>query len=733
MRSGTWPDTAVRTTQARAFLSGAERDLTSVSLTSEMTADFALSGGAGNPTTDGSVTWPQGSAVAVSVPQPFERAGVAWPPVTGSPLIVEVGDGTGQWWQQVTGFVDSSSGSLDNPQITSTLIDYIDRLSAVVWHDPLINPMPPTLTGGPWRRIGLTGAYVTNLVARAAGFNATPPVTSATLLSVSCMGSMWPEVGLCVAAAKYQDLEHPVSAWQDTDYGVAAIEPEATYTFAQTAGVTLTACLVPQPDGAIMGLEVGDGSGRGFGLRHNSADRVSVNLFTEAGGAEIVGLPRNGATRATVKATRDAGSKTLGVILTLSDGRTVSGSSFSEDLDVPLLFSRLRAFGADGAAVGAFLVETYFVPLSSLSAPVTARFRFIPLRPQALDAMPALKNRQALGLLTEQAQAQGSSFWIDSRGVLQWADHGILEAAPVKAVKSTDLTVDDFSWTDNLKSVRQQVVVKTRVPAVSRSKSDTVLLWQGQAHELQSDQVIEEWIEPATDVDWVQPDYGFTRIGFDSVTPSLGFGSKSGASYVDDNPNTPDTVTNTGLYNFSIIRTPNSARVVHSTETLPAGKTLVTQISNDVVNLPRNWRGMNLPLLRGKGRIQWSDDTTTYPTGGSGVGTYEHDAGWWVQTPTRLNSLRDWLLSLTTDPIPTVTSVVIDPDPRLEIGDKVTIRDDARTGIEFDLVLTQISQSWGGDRPTMSLAGRVTRITRISTITDPVSPWATFVTKWKAS
>lgn len=733
MRAGNWPDAAVRATTARAFLAGIERDVDTVSLTSGMTAALAITDGAGDPATDGSVTWPQRSTVAVTVPQPFQRTDAAWPPVTGSRLVVEVGDGAGQWWRQVTGLVDTSSGSLASGQVESDVIDHIDQLSAQVWHDPLLSIMPPLTEGEAYRRVGLCGSYITDRVARAAGFYATPPANTKTVLSVPCMGSMWPEIGRCVSAHVFGDLDGVVNTWTNTDYGVAAVGPEAAYAFTPTVAINLTVCLLPQPDGAAVAISVLDGT-RGFVFRQ-ADDVLSVTLPSASGGATVVTLPRNGAERAAVRAFRDAQSNTLYVQLATSDGRMASATSNHPDFATALIFSSALLLAAGGAFMSAVLVDDYSAGLVALDAPQTALFRFARNFPQILSAMPAIRGEQAKSLLLDQATAQGASFWIDSDGRLRWADRGVLEGDVVKVLKTTELTVDNFAWTDNLQSVRSQVVLKRKVPAISRSQRDTILLWQGASQEMDSNQTIEEWVEAPSEVDWLLPDYFFSRISFDAGTPTLRYGSKYGVSYVDEDPATPDTVTSTVLYAFTCEQTPNTstAKITHSTETLPVKKSVVTQISNDVVNMPRNWRGMNLPILRGRGKVEWSEKSASYPTGGPGTGTYEHDSSWWVQDISRVNAVAEWLLSLLTNPRPIVTAVDIDPDPRLELGDKVTIQDAARTGIEFDLVITRIAQSWGGDRPSMTLSGRVTRAQPFGNVVDPASTWETFMTKWKAS
>lgn len=728
MRAGTWNDTAVRTVAARAILDGTEHDLDGVTLTSEMSTDLPVVGGAAVAVTDGTVAWPQDSVVAVTTPHPFVRGTSGWPPPVGTKVLVEVGDGVGQWWQQVNGYVDSTTGDIGSPTVDSRVIDRVDALSVPINHDALLASMPPESDVGLYRRVGLTGTYVTDLCARAAGFCATPPRTPTTRLSVPCMGSLWPEVGTSARADRWT-ITGSAPRWLPTSWGLAAWDVNAEWDLvSETAEPEMTVCMPAQPDGAAMTAAVVNEAGVGVFIQAVASDdtvRVGVRTPSQT---VLATLPRLGVERAAVVVAMTAGQCTA--TLRLADGRsqtvTSSNAAFTSG------WAATKAYLQGDGAMGGLLVEHSPGPWVSLNTPATAQVDVSAI--QFLDAMPALRGEKALTLLTEQARGECASVWIDSTGRLRWVGRGILELGPVVATKTTDLTVDNLAWADNLEHVREQVVIKRRLPAISRHARDSILLWQGSAQKITSGQEVEEWLDPGADVDWIMPDLGFVRISVDGVDPTLPYGSKTGAVFADDDPDTPEVLTSTSGYNFSVETFAGTIKVLQSADTLPSGKTLVTKLPDDAVNIPRHWRGESLPLFRGKGKVQWAERSDTYATGtAAAVASYEHDCGWWVQNDIRADELRLFLVDALKEPTPEITGVDIDPDPRLELGDKIALLDPSRTGLSLDLVITGIRQSWSGGVPTMTLSGRVTRVEQATTVIDPASSWDALIAGWEAN
>ena len=732
MRDGLWDDTSVRTTSARVILDGEELDVDGVDLTSQMSADLPILAGIAVAVTTGSVDWPQQQVVASTVPQPFVREGT-WPPVVGAPVAVEVGDGAGQWFRQVTGLVDSSGGSLDEPAVQSKVVDLIDRLAVPVRHDALLDAMPAIGDGGAYRRTGLLGTYVTDLCARAAGFCATPPSNPATYLSVPMMGAIWPERGTLTYGYGY-NVPDAAPTWRDTAWGLAG-SATAGWDFvlpATVPAVTLTVCLTDQgspDDNAVLSLLTA--AGDGVFLAHAAAsDVVQVGIVTAGGQTVIAELDRLGAGKAALQTAWNAGTLTL--VVRTPDGRSASGSSTDAAFaSQPVLTSATLA--ARGA-LGGFLVEAG-TSTTGLDHQPTALYRVG--EAQALEAMPALAGETALEIITAQARAECASVWLDAEGRLRWASRDVLEADAPAVTKTTELTVDALAWADNLESVREQVVMKYRAPAISRNSRATIPLVELQQQTLDNDQRAETWLEPGGDRDWIMPDATLEPMSGATRAFSVAVGSWFGATVAADGTSDDTEVWATPYSQITVEleRIGDVYRLMQLGDNMGAGLIAVTKVPSSAANVPPWMRGQVLPIIRGKGRVDWTDQQEATATGASAasVASYEHDCSWFVQLPTQRARLRDWLIGKVSTPSPVVTGVEIDPDPRLELGDKVRLQDPALTGLEIDLVVTSIRQGWGGDAPAMTLAGRVTRVERLWTPTDPESAWDRLIEGWETS
>lgn len=725
MRPGSWPDTPVRSVAARAIVGGIPVDIDSVSLTAEMSSDLPLVGGGQLAVTDGSVDWPQQALAAVKAPQPFMPA--SFPPAIGTPLNIEVGDGMGQWFRLVTGRIDSNSGSLTSGVVQSRLVDNVDRLSVPIWHDALINKQPHPHEDR-YRQIGLTGTFISDFCARAAGFHATPPVNPAnsTLLSVPFMGSAWPEVGVVESCERISD---PVlaPAWIKTAYGLAPSDVDAVYTATGGSGSSapvLTACLGPQPAGSVqIKCYLLNSDGWGVSLAHSEvSDNVRVGVKTPAGDITLGLLPRNGNMRAAVKVTISGSTATL--VLRLADGTEATYTN-TDAVFTGWVFSQCQLIGA--GCMGGLMVEgNPASPWATMAAPATAIFRVGPT--PFLFAMPALKGQTALSLLTEQAAAECASVWIDAYGVLRWVGRGLLEADPPVVTKSTALTVDDIPWSIDLRSVYSRVTLPHSAPAIWFSSEYTIRLYQAEVTSMYLGQILEQWYEAPEGTDWIVPDKVFQNSSSLETYAQLARGSRFGGVVEDDSS---ETAGGSGAIATSSTWSSNKVLWRQECTALDAGKVWVNKIA-DKPTMPRSMRGTGLPLIRGKALVTWSELSETFSTGANAatsVANYDHACAWHVQNDIRRTELKDFLCAALANPRPEF-SVSIDPDPRLELGDKVTIQDPYRTGLTLDIVVTGISQSYGADVPSMTLSGRLTRVEQTWTLANPVAAWQTFLANW---
>jgi len=724
VKPGYWPeDTSVRTHTMRAYLggSGTVTPLDQIHVTSELAGDLPgqLVGGGGLAPSTGEIAWSQPAPVATLAPQPWFRGGAVLPPAAGTSLVVDVGDGRGQWWRRLTGCIDSSSGSIISGSVASPIIDGIDKLNAVVNHVPLLPSMPPVADGGAYRIVGLTGPWITDMLARVGGFCATPPAVASTIFSATLLGSLWPEIGVSERADSWTGAV-PGPQWVTTSWGLAAHDIDATYaTVSAWSAVELTMCLTTPPAGSLaMTAAVIDDAGVGVWLAHQTGGDVITAGIRNPGTVTLLTIPRSGTDRVAVGFSVTGGVASL--IVQTRDGRQFTATS--NDAAFASAWACTTVAIQGDAAVGGVTVDANAVGTwRALGFQSTARLRVSAL--QYLDAMPALAEKTAMALLAEQAAAECATLWVDVYGVLQWASCGVLEVGAAVLTKSTSFTVDDLGWEDNIEALRSSVTIQYRQAAVSVHNFDSVLLWQGTGESLQNLQTSEVWVKPDTDVDWILPDMPGTFLTSVVASSLLSRGSWFGAALAGDSDTDVQTYAN-GVQ-VTIVPstvTDNTYRVVTTAAAVPAGLTALLRTPDAAVNLPRWWRGVDLPMVRGKARIDWTDQSVIRSTGATGfIPELIHDAGWWVQNATRLDELLTWLVDHTATTQPTVRSVVIDPDPRLEIGDKLRIEDPYRTGLRLDLILTGIDDTWdGGAAPSMTCNGRVVAATQPFIVAEPV-------------
>ena len=122
--------------------------------------------------------------------------------------------------------------------------------------------------------------------------------------------------------------------------------------------------------------------------------------------------------------------------------------------------------------------------------------------------------------------------------------------------------------------------------------------------------------------------------------------------------------------------------------------------------------GASTLALRGAARVVWRDRATAGAGGSEGRAEYVHDVGWRVQNSdgdvdSVLTQLRTAVSQLD-GPRPYVTGLTIEHDPRLQIGDKIRVRDTEITGADFDILIQE--RDIDTEAMTETISGRCTLI-----------------------
>lgn len=694
MRSGYAPP-LIATPAAVVSSVASERDVTSVSTTREI-------GGGGVPgesaaaAADGSVEWAGATTLDGPSPSPWTREG-QFPPVPGSPVTVAVGTVEAGIYSMLTGVVDSSSAGSDGV-VSSTIVDPVDRLHRRVNLPAYLYSMQPLVEGERLINVGLSSDWVADIILRRCAYFTTPYMGAAQSgVNVPGTGSMIPERGTVTAAGRYGE---PNLAAQflpaDWGWGIhsadATYEPEGTIRASTGFMIASMVSLIHSGPASIKAVEgagewrLNISAGRNFSLAYN--------------GATVASLPGSSETTR-VEARISAGS----VALVTDDGRQASGPHPAPSAVTTAPVSSVQIIAQAGARFGGVMVADQ--PSGTYNSyRLNARMRGETVLNPALLASPRVDARDGLAVLSEIANATCRAFWWDEDGVFQWVPGDTLLArSPSLTLRSRD-SLSDLGWSEALADTYRSVTVDYQVPGVSISRRPNIPLWQGSGQSLDAGQSVEEIAAPSTTEEWIGTQWSPTMAG-GTFQNEHNHGRRSvwGGVVTDG-----DTTTWAGSMLSSSLQSIGNTAMKYtftSSASLPANKSVQLAFPNDdaVSGLWRRWRNEKLPILRGYGRVDWVDDTTTAGSGPSAGGDYAHDGGKWAQgvlgeTPGRI---ADFLAAWLCTPHPRATGVQVIHDPRIQVGDVVTVRDEHAHGVELVVLVTRVSQSVSAKAQSMEL------------------------------
>lgn len=695
--------------KSRVLVNGAVRECASWSVGRELSGDLPAQVAAvsGLVQATGTIVWVEENDVDDMPTTPFNTSS-GWLPRRGNRVEIFAGDGTTEW-KVFTGLVDSSSGSVGE-SLQSTIIDDRDKLSGDFRHDALLRVMPPISRGAAdYRGVGLTYLYFVDAALRTSGFYATPPAEARQAVSVPAQSSMWPERG-GMSAGAVGGYEPSAPSWAETYNsvdGVAIANVKCTYApsvslpFGNLFRMSLT--IDPSHSGSSYVTSYFDGSNN-----VQLAVAPSRTVVARCNGVEVCRLAMGSSVR--VSLVIEGSSWEL---------RTNTGVSSSGSIAPPTSASldRVVVLADQGARVAGFHVcypatstrwdYTKFVPSAKYQIDDMTLFGII-------DAAPAIVDGSCFDLLDEISQATLSAMWIDEHGVFRWAPSTTLaKSATVRELNTAD-DILSLPWEDNLLGTRSKVTVKQRVPAITVSRWDNVLWHQGSAETMESGQVKNDFISPEADEDWVGATYPMILLGDPggSSASNSGHGSFSGAVLTDG------TVEDLGnAYLTASLSKVNAItyKLNHSVGSLPSGKKLELRYPSESSTIWKRWLKQSFPVIRGHAKTSWTDlEVAGSPAGPSWAPVLDHEVGHWLsreggEDGVAIERLANYLAAQTSASLPTIGDMPVVPDPRLQLGDRVTIRSDKYIGAVFTAIITGISLS-AGDSFSQSISVRLTSL-----------------------
>lgn len=707
---------------ALVIVNGVPQEVESFSISRELSSSMPSQVTAGNGITaaTGNVSWSVGDDVQERSAHPWD--GNDFPPKPAAEVVVFAGYGDALV-RQLTGSVDDVQGSIASGDVSSGLVDPIDKLNRPVTFPALLSEMPPYNEEGPFVFPTLQPIYVTDRILRECGFNATPPVTSGAVVSAPQMGSAWPEVGTLrrgnqQGAPPLQPLYEP-SPWGaglssgDLDYIPDRSGAGGDAGLNRTVQITAKVDVSPQ------------GSGQSFVRAQWGSAFISLTVTPER---NVQALIYDGVSSWQTVCTLWASEITSARLFTLriqptgamtlyaDNNLSRSGTGTLPSVMASTHMSSVRVFvtHAQGRRLGG--VQVNFGATSIVNAQQTAHLTLAASR-RPFKALPRIEGRNALDLLKEQAQAECAAMWIDEHGHFRWRNRYVLAERAVDATLTALDDVLDIGWESNTNSVRSEVVLISRSPAVALSNMSNQIAWQGKGQSLEREQVNEEIIAADDDTDWIQVDENPRMINDVSgwwQTFNRGQGSWVGGVQTDNDGSQWVGLGGHSGFSVDMEKIADSVYKITTDAGIPVSGRTVELRTVDEDSTSAIWpskRNFDLPVLRAKAIVEWSKlETVGSNPGPPNAPVLEHNVGFWVQHTVDLQILADWLSAQVYAPRPVLRDLSVIPDFRRQLGDVVWVEDAQNMRIRLKVLITKITTSFSAGTADQTVAGRILEV-----------------------
>lgn len=729
MQAGNLVSSDVSAFTSRVLVSGVERAHESWSINREIVGDLPeqVVGGSGIKQATGTIVWADQPDVSDTAPNPW-NAGAGWLPKPGEQVIIRVGDGVSEW-RQFVGVIDETTGDVGgSPQ--STIIDYTDWLNRPFNHSTMLRLHPPKTEGAAYMGVGLSPAYLIDRLFRRASMFATPAMEPGVVMSAPLQTSTWPEYGIITAAGSDSTGGSTHGGNERVEWGWALRNFTATYTPQGSISRSDPVQMTAMASAAHAGSFTMDANYGAMKLRlWINSGRAAVAMLD---GAEVCRLPLGEGTIVSLLVKNGLWT------LKTNTGRTATGTRVLPAGDA---LASVIIIGDTGSRIAGVQVA---------KPTALSEFQSVNHQPSAYqesgillgiqDAMPSIVNRTVADVLDEISKATLSPFWYNEEGKLVMYGSDVLrKQPPVQTVTTLD-DITKLSWTDSRLGVRSNVTVKYQYPAINRSRYANVLLWQGSGETMVSGQEKELFAKESNDEDWVEPD-DFT-VSNAGGTAAFNAGRGSWVStHLEDSSG--GFIGSAGYATWSPMRVIDDETRLFKVVvgSLPAGYQLVLATPKEATNYSPRMRGVNMPVLRGRGRVEWADMTLTSAiTGPTGFPALEHEVGpWSVQADDIFIQQRiaDFIASQVSTPQPVIENLGVIYDPRRQLGDVITVSSPKLMGVELRCLIVGINNS-AADSFTQSLSVRIISAKSTFTTYDQLAEawvggnYASLQTAWAA-
>lgn len=716
----TWnPAASVVEPSTRVHINGVEHEVQRVNLGKSM--GDTLSGGAGLVATTGDITLRESAEdVFQNRATPWDRDAIR----RGVPVTIRAG-ANGDTAPYFTGVVDGTSGGTAKDPV----LEVVDRYAALdieVTKDPLLASMPPFQDADPLVHVGLTPTHITSMLLRDCGFYATPAHRFGAVVNVPMNGSMLPEYGRTYRCWRIGNADE-VPEFERAPWGQAVKNVTATYRpssfnastlpfemrfLVGNAGTSGTVILAAYWGTHYLRVTVGSSRNVNFEINNGSGNVRVCSLTTgQMSGATIVTARIEPGGQWSL--TTDTG-------VTASGSRTVPFSGMMTEAGVTVPANGAQIAGLQIGYMAAS--TTRFTPTADLGP---AAF------PHTLRAMPALVRRRVSDLLKEQARAELAAFWITDQGVLKWRNrYDLVAGSPVREVTSLQDLLE-LNWRESSATTTKNIKVSSKRPVVSVSKLATITLHEGRADSLESQQEVAVFMEPPNNEDWVMPDLSAEWLTAAAQrAPGFSRGRRTWIGMVRVNENADGDATDhwvSGSDQAVQKIDPRTFVITLIAPSFSGDQTVELRSHKSDGRIWEQRRNNPLPVLRGYGLVSWVEQFENRDGESGGLQEYAHDADWWIQHSTGLAGVANALEKRVLNPEPVLDDVPIKPDPRLELGDIITLTDDHVSGLSMRCLIEGIKFTAEKGGQEMLLTLRVLDVRKIQfTLEDLDGTWASY-------
>ncbi|WP_346007470.1 hypothetical protein [Janibacter terrae] len=717
MQPGRWNEDATQVVKTRIVVNGFER--TGRARIDAQCYDGHPSKAARSPAATCTLTldppWstsrvsPSPTLALVGMVDPTYATQVAWPPLVGQSVTVDVGDGV-RWWRCFTGRVDETGGSLLGGSVQvecvdeSVLLDQRLRAPRAAQHRSVAFFETPGFLPGKYGPFDLTAATLVDYAARSCGWSPSIGQAWDTNLLVPMAGSAHPYAGDVYAARSGAGTAGDRAQWSaDSVFqpGNKHITYQLRGTLASPVEVTMDLPMRVSGTGWTTASLRGSAdtiSGRGpfiaydhnadvirFGLRDSAVGATAATPTVVVQGATI---PRGAATRVVMRFTPRTPTATQHRFeVRTNAGATVDVSLTDASATIPAGWVPKFLEYMSGGPMGALqAVCNPTAPWGHLNLTPNVRIRH--RQPPWLDATRDLGTMTGRDVLTKLADAECGAFWVDRHGSLQYAGPRVRESQEPVATLTTDLDVIDWAWVHTFEQRAKRYRID-RLECATQPTKHNSLLWDNPSggESIGQGELWEKIVAADDDEDWLWVDTTSIQMYSDRTRSDLVGSTTHGGTLVDS---AGGEAWEAFQVTWALQQLGNRAVKwsAHASNTLGLDRAIDLRIPTNADNLPAWWRGKSLPRLLGS-RITWiSKSEVNDLSNPLGNEEYVHDAGWYVQHPDRLADLRDFVSgALSSSPMPVFEDVPVRADPRIDIGDKVALEDKHYSFIKYFCVV----------------------------------------------